>query len=171
MRPRLTHNPYQSPQANLDSAPEGAASGATPALWNPNAAANWSLLFSPIFGALLQSKNWEALGEPAKAAVARRWAMVAIGYFALCIVANTIVVIMQLGSLDLYIQTGGFALLLGWYFSIGREQARFVKERFGNHYPRRGWGKPFLFVLLGVFACAVLGGVIGLICGVVINLR
>lgn len=31
-------------------------------LWNPNAAVNWSVLFTPIFGAWIQAKNWKALG-------------------------------------------------------------------------------------------------------------
>jgi hypothetical protein len=44
---------------------------AAPALWNPNAAANWSLLFSPMFGAWLHMKNWAALGEPERAAARR----------------------------------------------------------------------------------------------------
>lgn len=46
-----------------------------PPLWNPNAAANWSLLFSPVFGALLQMKNWEALGEDDKALNSKRRAI------------------------------------------------------------------------------------------------
>lgn len=38
-------------------------SQAAPALWNPNAAACWSLLFSPIFGAALHMFNARAMGD------------------------------------------------------------------------------------------------------------
>jgi len=37
------------------------------AIWNPNAAANWSILFTPAFGSYLQMLNWRTLSEPAKA--------------------------------------------------------------------------------------------------------
>ena len=42
-------------------------------IWNPNAAASWSLPFSPVFGAYLHMLNWRSLGEEAKAATARTW--------------------------------------------------------------------------------------------------
>lgn len=44
-----------------------------PKLWNPNATTLWSLLFTPIFGSLLQNKNWEALGEQEKADNSKNW--------------------------------------------------------------------------------------------------
>jgi len=42
-------NPYAPPAADL----EARELGAVPALWNPNAAEAWSLLFTPIFGSIL----------------------------------------------------------------------------------------------------------------------
>jgi hypothetical protein len=38
-----------------------------PALWNPNAAAGWSLLFTPAFGAFLHARNgtrWGVIARP-----------------------------------------------------------------------------------------------------------
>ena len=32
-------------------------------IWNPNAAANWSLIFTPAFGAYIQMLNWQRLGQ------------------------------------------------------------------------------------------------------------
>ena len=58
------HNPFAPPQAEVADVPTGEAA---PALWNPNAASSWSLLFSPIFGAYLHMQNWQALGQPDKA--------------------------------------------------------------------------------------------------------
>jgi hypothetical protein len=68
-------NPYAPPRAAVADIDDGRAS---PPLWNPSAAANWSLLFSPAFGALVQMKHWEALGEPAKASAARGFLLFAM---------------------------------------------------------------------------------------------
>ena len=32
-------------------------------IWNPNAAANWSLLFTPAFGAYIHYLNWQKMGK------------------------------------------------------------------------------------------------------------
>ena len=70
----MDDNRYAPPKAEV----EGTAleSGAAPTLWNPNAAANWSLLFSPIFGTWLHMLNWRALGEAERAESAKTWLMV-----------------------------------------------------------------------------------------------
>ena len=44
-----------------------------PALYNPTAACVLALLFTPIFGALLQARNWDALGEHGRARASRMW--------------------------------------------------------------------------------------------------
>lgn len=62
-----------SPAAKRHEQPPAVALVA-PALWNPNAAANWSLLFSPMFSALLYANNWIALGELQQAGSVRWWA-------------------------------------------------------------------------------------------------
>ena len=43
-------------------------------LWNPNAAAIWSLFFTPIFGAWIHARNWKALNRQKEA----RWSMMAV---------------------------------------------------------------------------------------------
>lgn len=43
------------------------------AIWNPSAAATWSLVFTPAFGAFIHMRNWQAVGQPQLAASARRW--------------------------------------------------------------------------------------------------
>ena len=47
-------------------------------LWNPRAAADWSILFTPVFGAWLQARNWKNLNEPDKAAKSMNWVNVGI---------------------------------------------------------------------------------------------
>ena len=66
----MSIDPYAPPQTDL-SAPAAELEN-NPPLWNPNAAAMWSLLFSPVFGALVHMKNWQAMGEPEKAAASKR---------------------------------------------------------------------------------------------------
>ena len=146
-------NPYQAPQSNL--AVRGSAEA--PPLWNPNAAVRWSLLFSPVFGALLHSRNWEALGEPEKAETAWRWAMATIAYFVITIASGFVLSPAQEMAFDRVARFGGIALLLGWYATSGRKQAHLIQARYGKNYPRRGWGKPFLYTLLAIGLLVLVG--------------
>jgi hypothetical protein len=43
-------------------------------LWNPVAAAAWSLIFGPILGAVLVGMNWESLGDQTRANRNFQWA-------------------------------------------------------------------------------------------------
>ncbi len=104
-------------------------------LWNPNAAANWSLLFSPAFGAYLHMKNWEALGDNDKAKSSKTW---------------------FISSIILSILGLGFFVLVAWYFSIGKKQAKYVKEKFGDRYTRKSWGAPLLIGFSVFIVCIFL---------------
>lgn len=122
----------------------------TRALWNPNAAANWSLLFTPAFGSYLQSANWQTLGEIERAKSAKGWF-----YFSVVMLAVYVVLGVSMANGDAAgnaTQGLGFIYLIIWYFSSGRSQAKFVNEKFGTDYPRRDWGKPLLFAT-GAFIC------------------
>jgi len=151
----VTDNPFAPPKAKLSDVVEE-----SPPLWNPNAAANWSLLFSPVFGAILHMKNWQALGESGKASSAKRWALLSL----LALIVFGIAPILfpsnrNMGGLS---RTAGFALLIGWYVSSARAQAVYVKARFGAQYPRRGWMKPLLLALLALVGFFLAMGVIGM---------
>ena len=138
-------NPYAPPKAELADALQD---GTSPDLWNPAAAANWSLLFSPAFGAFLQMKNWEALGEPGKAAAAKKWVVSTLIVLALLPVATVLLANNQaVGAIP---RLTGIVLLFGWYFSNGRAQMAYVNSKFGKRYPRRGWGKPVLIAALAL---------------------
>ena len=143
----MTENQYAPPKSKVSDIGHD---GVSPAIWNPNSAANWSLLFSPAFGAFLHMKNWEALGEPVKASVAKIWVLVTL--LALAGIPVVAAFLPNAKSLDGVSRIVGFVLLLSWYFSSGRSQAEYVKSRYGKDYPRRNWGKP---LLLG---CLALGG-------------
>ncbi len=139
---------------------------ASPPLWNPNAAANWCILFTPAFGAYLHMLNWRALGENDKAAASQRWFYTGVGVLVLY-------VLMALMAGD-KVGDGvsrliGIIFLLSWYFASAREQARYVKQKFGTDYNRKPWGKALglaVAALVGYFVLAVILGVIaGLLAG------
>jgi hypothetical protein len=106
-------------------------------------------------------KNWEALGEPAKASVAKVWVLVTI--LALAGTAVAAAFLPNPRSLDGMSRILGFVLLLSWYFSSGRSQAEYVKSRYGKDYPRRNWGKPLLLGCLALVGFIVFIVVVGLV--------
>jgi hypothetical protein len=145
-------NPYAPPEAAVADVSSGELA---PALWNPGAATAWSLLFTPVFGAWMQMRNWRALGEPAQAARSRAWA-VGSAIFTLAIGIGAVLLPIS-PAIDRMLNWSGMALLLVWYFANGREQIKYVKDRHGTRYPRMGWAIPLLaaFGILVAYAMTV----------------
>jgi hypothetical protein len=157
----VTDNLYAPPKSKLADIGHDDVS---PAIWNPNSAANWSLLFSPAFGAFLHMKNWEALGEPAKASAAKIWVWVTLLVLAGIILAASF--LPNPSSLNGMSRAAGLVLLLSWYFASGRGQAQYVKSRYGKDYPRRSWGKPLLIGCLAAVAFLLFAFIVGFIAAV-----
>jgi hypothetical protein len=157
----VTENLYAPPKSKVADIGHVDVS---PAIWNPNAAANWSLLFSPAFGAFLHMKNWEALGEPAKASAAKVWVLVTV----LVLIGITLAAafLPSPNSLNGVSRTVGLVLLLSWYFSSGRGQAQYVKSRYGKDYPKRTWGKPLLVGCLAAVGFLVFAFIVGFVAAV-----
>lgn len=133
------------------------------AIWNPNAAVNWSLIFTPAFGAYLQMLNWRALGESEKAASSQNWFYVSLGMLAIYALMG---VFMDDSKAAVEgIRGLGFLFLIVWYFSSGRAQNNYIKEKFGSSYIKKPWGKVlligvaafFLFFIAAVSAGILLG--------------
>ncbi len=117
------------------------------AIWNPNAAGNWSLVFSMAFGSYLLMQNWRALGEPEKASTAQSWfqlslVLIAVYLGLVFVRANPVVLN---GFVVLF-----FILFVVWYFTVVRPQYIYVKKKFGNSYTRKPWGKAFLVGMAGL---------------------
>ena len=151
----MSVNPYAPPKSEVGDVVDGELA---PALWNPGAAAGWSLLLSPAFGAFLHMRNWQALGEPEKAATSRTWIVISISVLLLLAVGAAF--LPDSKAIDGLSRIVGLALLLSWYYSIGKSQVAVVKGRFGKVYPRKGWTKPLLvavaaFVAFVAFAVAI----------------
>lgn len=152
------NNRYAPPKADVEGATTDSAQA--PSLWNPNATANWSLLFTPMFGSWLQMQNWRALGESRRADSAQTW-----------MVLSTIILV---GSVFLRLVAPrspwsalttplGFVWLLVWYFASGRPHARWVAERFGKNYPRQPWSNPLMWGLAGYVLIFALGALVGIV--------
>lgn len=143
--------------------PGASASPSTIELWNPNAAALWSLIFTPVFGAWLHALNWRTLGDKERETASMAWVY---GGGALLVLSLLIEVLVPKGSSgDSVSQTIGFVFLLAWYFGSARAQAKLVKEKFGGSFTRKSWRKPLLmgfagfgiYIVLMVAIAAVIG--------------
>src|SRR4029077_2200123 len=113
------------------------------ALWNPSAAAWWSLLFSSAFGAFLHAQNADVLGRTGEAKANRVWFYLWIAYFGVTLTPIPI----PRGV------AGG--LLLEWYFGLGTNQVAYVKEKWRDRYERKPWKTPLLIAF-----CCLLGAII-----------
>jgi len=118
------------------------------ALWNPNAAALWSVIFTPLFGAYLHALNWRALGDKEREEASMTWVF---GAGALVLLKILIEVVTPPGYSqgDKISHLLEYAFLLAWYVTSGRTQARFVKEKFGKSFTHKSWRKPLLMGLAG----------------------
>jgi hypothetical protein len=124
------------------------------AIWNPAAAARWSLLFTPAFGAFIHMRNWQALEQPERAASARRWFVASLGLLVVQMLTSALNA--RLGSEPLLLHPAGMLFLLVWYFAAARPQALLVRARFGAHYRRKRWDSVLLGAVMAgaAYACA-----------------
>jgi hypothetical protein len=129
-----------SPVQPLNNQGEGVA----PALWNPEAAGAWSLILNPVFGSILVLMNWQALRVAEKVRSAQIWLVVSI----LVLVGSFFLPTSLLSLVSI-----GYLLI--WYFSAAKPQAKYIRERWGQIYPRRSWLWPLLiaFAILFTFLC------------------
>ena len=113
-----------------------------PEIWNPNAAACWSILFTPAFGSYLHARNWKSLGDTRRAAANARWMLASVTLDCLKIVLAAMPDSrLAAGDIDL-ITAFQLLLLLAWYYSEGKAQIEFVRKNYGEGYSRRRWAKP-----------------------------
>ncbi|HCG7068563.1 hypothetical protein [Vibrio parahaemolyticus] len=108
-------------------------------LWNPNAVVGWSVLFSPIFGAWLHSKNWKELGEERNAKQSMNW-----------VYGGVVVFILVIFIPEKIASTISLGYLLSWYFSSGQQQVKHVRENLDNRYNKKSWLKPITIAVVGL---------------------
>ena len=127
-----------------------------PALYNPTAACVLALLFTPIFGALLQARNWDALGEHGRARASRMWVRTTLWLLFVFVIMQAVFQnepFMQFGGLYFLVVTwASWMVTTGWkqigYAGglFGRGHAwGYVRELFGSDYPRERLGRVTIF--------------------------
>jgi hypothetical protein len=123
-------------------------------IWNPSAAARWSLLFTPAFGAFIHMQNWQALGHARQAASARKWFYASLLLLLVQVFSRALNA--RLGTEPLLMHPLTVLFLAVWYFGAARQQAVLVKTRYGGRYPRRSWDKALLGAVIAgaVYAAA-----------------
>jgi len=104
------------------------------------------LLLSPIFGSILHMKNWQALGEPEKAAKSKQWALGSTGFFVLLVLLGAL--LPDSKALEAGSRGASIGLLIAWYSLSGKPQVSYVKSRFGKAYIRKSWALPLLYAVL-----------------------
>lgn len=110
-----------------------------PILYNPIVTAALALLFTPIFGAQLQALNWDALGERGNAHASRLWVRVTVWLLGAFILMQGIFrtePLMQYGGIYFLVVTW-----LGWLVSSGWKQIVYVRDLYGNDYPKQRLGR------------------------------
>lgn len=129
------------------------SAGPAPALWNPIAAFAWSVLFSWVFGAVLVSKNWTALGRPDRAKRCRLWIWLIVPLVALSAALSVAEV-----QADFLMQGLGIGVLTAWHVLEVQPQVQHIRENYGTDYPRRSWAVPLLVagLIIALFVMAAL---------------
>ena len=124
-------------------------------IWNPIATVNWSLLFTPVFGAYLQMLNWKSLGQEDSARESKFW-------FYTSLIVHLILIFVGASSemAGPPIRLFGFIYLVLWYYLNARNQIKWVEQRFGVTYLRKPWSKTILMGILGLVACVLVAIVI-----------
>ncbi len=108
--------------------PESVVELPRPRLWNPAAAAWWSLLLSPAFGAWLHAANWRTLGnrECARTNILYFWLVIAVIVASLSLMFVKEPTIVKL--IDRAEKPLAACLFFGWYVGLGREQVQHVRS-------------------------------------------
>jgi hypothetical protein len=131
--------------------PAEAIAAPTAPLWNPDLAAALSIVFTPVFGAVLHALNWKALRDERRARTAWIWAA---GIAAAVIMASLHALFAMPG------QRGAgeplrLVLLVSlplWYFGAARAQSKLVVGGLKGVYVRASWFTP---VWLALILCSV----------------
>jgi len=139
------------------------------AIWNPNAASSWSLIFTPAFGSYLQALNWQTLGEEDKAERSMVWFYVSVSLL-LAYVMSVLFFHFTTGNAktgELISRILPLPYLIIWYYFSGRDQAKYVKLNYNDNYVRKSWGRPLIIGVLSMLGYWILAFVIGIVMGIV----
>ena len=129
-------------------------------LWNPDIAAflSWAL-FGISFGAAVHAANWKRLGHQRRMWESIAWATLPLGSAAVLALLCHLYEVRLPAKLYLLSILGmnGVAVIC-WYFTVGREQSKYVLSHHKGVYARESWFGPIAiavtpFIVVGaIFA-------------------
>lgn len=135
---------------DVDHAPQSTIAPPAAPVWNPDVAAALSIVFTPVFGAVIHAINWSRLGQESRARAAWGWAA--------AIAAVTVVAVAYAAfeTRDPRAAAATLRLVLAvslvwWYFGAARAQSKFVVIELKGKYERASWFTP---VWLATITCA-----------------
>ena len=124
-------------------------------LWNPTLTVVFSLVLTPVFGALIQMLNWRILKKDHDAQHSLWWCLAG------CVILLGNQVFSALLQDDRVVDTFTVSLLVlygcSWFLLSGRRQIRYVREHFSRSYGRKSW-KAVLPATLAAYVLYVLLG-------------
>lgn len=119
---------------------------ARPKLYNPKWICAASLIFTPIFGGLLQARNWEQLGQKDEARTSRFWVRSSLWLVGLYLVMQLLFrhepVMAYAGPWFLFVLWGA------WMLTHGRRQITYVRDLVKD-YEVLPFGKTMTMGVLG----------------------
>ena len=123
-------------------------------MWNPGAIANWSILFSPIFGGWLMSSNWKEIGDEKKAKSSMLWVYAGIALIVITLILNFFVLPEGKSANGLFL-----LYFVAWRFTSAKSQLIYVKNNLPDGYTKKGFIKPISIAIsiLFVYVALVLG--------------
>lgn len=118
-----------------------------PALFNPYIVCAAAILFTPIFGAALQARNWIELGDKNEAAASRFWVRSTIWLLVVFVVMQTLFrnepVMNWMPPYFLGV------MWIAWMITSGWKQLRFIRANIGANYDARPIGKAITIGVAG----------------------
>lgn len=124
-------------------------------LWNPDLAAALSIVFTPVFGAILHALNWKALRDERRARAAWVWAA-CIGAAVVAALLYAMLAMPGHRSAGAFVRFVALACLVVWYFGAARAQSKRVASELKGAYVRASWFTPvWLALIVGAVAFAV----------------
>jgi hypothetical protein len=106
-------------------------------------------------------RNWHALGEPERAASARKWFHASLCLLLLQIISRALNE--RLGGEPLLIHPASLLFLLVWYFGAARQQALLIEARYGAGYRRRAWDGVVIVALIAAAGYALASTLLSLL--------
>ena len=123
-------------------------------LWNPDVAAALSIVFTPVFGAVIHALNWKTLRDERRASMAWVWAAVIVIVLAAAALHGIVPGARDVGATFVLVM---LVSLAWWYFGAARAQSKFMVNGLKGRYVRASWFTPiWLAAILGSCILAVI---------------